>query len=223
MSSLAPDQLARSVLLAVELIDPVTMAPVCRDVRLDAVGMAAGPLLSWSGRFVWLADGARWPSAFVFDPGSTPYASETYAAPPAPPDPAQLDANERLVRLMLRPTAAYPFGDGLSALRGVLREGPDATSAPVAGALVWIQWTDTGPSGKQDAPVAARTSASGDFATCLRLPRGARPERNGDRLKVRLIVARGAELRELALDLPDGRFLDSSAALDWSALSPSPI
>lgn len=218
--NLTADRLRRDVLIAVELIDPITRLPVWRDVQLRATGMARAPLVGWSGRFVWLAEGERWPERFDFHPGTAPYEAQTFAAPVRPPNPAQLPAEQRLQRFTLRPTVAYPFGDDLTVVRGELRESADPGAAPIPGAQVWLRWTDqTGRPRQVDAPDVSRTDGTGGFAACLRLPAGARPALNKGLLVVHMMAERGGQTRMLAQDVPDGRLLDLRSALAWSAMT----
>ena len=56
------DRLNRKVLLAVELVDPIAQSLVFRGVTVQAKGLNKGPIVSLSGRFVWLEEGGNWPS-----------------------------------------------------------------------------------------------------------------------------------------------------------------
>jgi hypothetical protein len=216
----AADHLRRDMLIAVELIDPVTRLPVFRGVQLDAAGMAHAPLIGWSGRFVWLAEGERWPQHFAFNPGTAPYEAETFAAPPPPVPPAQLPADQRLQRFTLHPTVAYPFGDDLTVVRGQLRETADPGAAPIPRARVWLRWTDqTGLPKQVDAQHASRTDSQGSFAAFLRLPAGARPALNKGLVVAHIMAERGGQTRMTAQDVPDGRLLDLRSALAWSAMT----
>lgn len=219
---MSPDRFTRTALVAVELVDPVTLTVVYTGVQVSALGLSGGPVLSWSGRFVWLAEGDAWPASFAVDPGGLPYESETRPSPPRPADLQAAPAAERLARIVLRPSPAYPFEAGVTSVRGRLRETADPDAAPVAGAEVWIRWANDAPAGPPlvDAPVRALTNAAGEFAAFLRLPAGARPKVENGSLVVRLAVSRGGVTRETTEErLPDGRGRDLSGALAWSDMA----
>ena len=69
----SPDRLSRSALVAVELIDPVTLALVRHGLVVIAEGLLKTPIVNWSGRFVWQAEGDNWPTKFRIYPGREPY------------------------------------------------------------------------------------------------------------------------------------------------------
>lgn len=223
MALASPEIINRSALVAVELIDPVTLLLVHEGVTVTAQGLAGRPMVSWSGRFVWLAEGDSWPATFTVDPGNQPYETEMQPAPPRPTEFLEAPARDRLARITLRPTAAYPFSDGVTAVRGHLRDTADPKSAAVAGAEVWIRWANDAPGGPPlvDAPVRARTNQSRDFAAFVRLPTKARPTVDNGNLAVRIAVSRDGQVREKADKLPDGRLHDLPDALAWSALTPT--
>jgi len=222
----SPDKLNRVALVAVELFDPVSLSLVWQGASVTAKGLAGRPIIGLSGRFAWLAERPgrpeddRWPSAFVFDPGHLPYESEIRPAPARPADLRNPGPGEsRIVRITLRPTAAYPFTDGVTVVRGCLRETDDRTSAVIAGAEVWLRWSSEPAGVPKDAAVKAKTNAAGDFAAFLRLPTDARPKKDKDKLEVRVMVSRGGQNREKAYSLPEGRLYDLPEALAWSALT----
>jgi hypothetical protein len=215
MTIVASDILRRRVLLGVELIDPVTMKPVSRGVRLKALGLNNGPLVSWSGRFAWLAEDGRWPTRLEFEPGVEPYEAQPFDVPTRTAYPAPL------LRFILRPTVAYPFGEGLTVARGRLRDSADAGAAPIAGARVWIRWTDKNGISQPSPPdrLITRTGANGEFAACLRMPADAKPVLNEGMLAAHITIERDGTIRRLSQDLPDGQLLDLPAALAWSDLT----
>lgn len=222
----SPDRLSRIALLAVELVDPVTLSLVHRGIGITAQGLEGKPIVNWSGCFVWLANDEkddRWPTKFTVDPGTQPYEEEKdWPAPPKPNDLFDAPAKDRLVRITLRPTAAYLFTDGVTVVRGRLRETEDKKSNAVANAEVWIRWRNDAPAGPKwvDAPIRARTNRAGDFATFLRLPTKARPTVENGNLVVRIVVSRDGQIREKADKVPDGRIYDLPDALAWSVLTP---
>ena len=86
LRSVAPDRLNRKVLFAVELVDPLTRVLTHDGVRVDAAGLRGRPIMSHSGRFVWLEEGTAWPGAITIDPGRLPFERHVEPAPPRPAD-----------------------------------------------------------------------------------------------------------------------------------------
>lgn len=225
MAAIVSDSLEsfrRTVLVAVELVDPVTLTLVHRGISVTAQGLAGKPIISWSGRFVWLSEDSAWPTTFTVNPSGESYESEVQPAPPRPANLITLSVDARLTRITLRPTATYPFADGVTSVRGMLRETADPTSAGISGALVWIRWANDAPGGPPwvDAAVRAKTNQAGEFAAFLRLPAKARPTVENEKLVVRIAVSRAGEVREKEERLPDGRSYDLPDALVWSHLTP---
>ena len=141
----SPENIRRTALVAVELLDPVTLSLIHRGVTVTAQGLTGVPIISWSGRFVWLAEDGAWPVTFTVDPGGEPYEREIQPAPSRPPSLLAAPAEARLARITLRPTATYPFTDGVTSVRGRLRETADPASAGISGADVWIRWANESP------------------------------------------------------------------------------
>jgi hypothetical protein len=233
-----PDVLARRVLFAVELIDPVTQSIVWRGLRVTPAGLQAKPIVNRSGRFVWLMEGDAWPGAIRIDPGYEPFAPHEQPAPPRPADILTAPAAERLVRIMLRPTHAYPFETGATVVRGVLKERVDVAGAPaVSGAVVQLAWLDEfsntwRPDPPQRGELWPQTDARGQFAALLQLqaPPPADPDIVRGLLKARVQVTRGAVTRATPDDfpflpgaadagrVPEGRLLPSDVTLGWTQL-----
>lgn len=130
----------RSVLLAVELLDAVTLEPVTRAVQVSAPPLAPSPFVNASGRFVWLLTGPLRPTRVIVEPGTLPYDREDVAAPPLPA--ILLPATERLLRIWLRPRRGYRYADGVTVVSGRLVEGTVPAPAPVPRADVWLEWRD---------------------------------------------------------------------------------
>jgi hypothetical protein len=217
----------RTVLLAVELLDAVTLEPVTRDVRVAVTGLGGRPLTSAGGRLVWLAEGTRRPGRVLVDPGSLPYDAEDVPAPPLPPEPGQVPENGRLLRVWLRPSRGYPFPDGATLVRGRIRETADETADETAGAgavldaEVWLEWQDeaTGEWRNQRTRSFTRTRRGGEFTAFLR-PAASRPAFGSDGLMpARLGVARGGTVRYTPqFSLREGRALEQSMRVAWSEL-----
>jgi hypothetical protein len=210
---LSPDTVTREVLFAVELVDPVTNALVHRGVTVTAAGLSGQPIVSLSGRFVWLrapkrANGNRrqdeWPSRITVTPHGVPYTEHRQLAPPRPADQDTATAAERLLRIRLRPTPAYDFPGGVTVVRGRLVQDAAEDSPAMAGVRVELAWRDDVPAWHPPPPPAAggdapptppevETDANGEFAVHLRLqlddPKTA--DIKGGLLKVRLQFTRG--------------------------------
>lgn len=235
-----PDVLDRRVLFAVELVDPVTHSIVWQGVTVTAPDMPAKPIISLSGRFVWLVDQDAWPTTIAVDPGLTAYAAHTQPAPPRPADILAPLPAQRLVRIVLRPTAAYPFDTGATVVRGTLRERLDLPNAAVVPeAMVQLAWHDAlsddwTPGRPQAGEVWPQTDANGEFAALLQLnaPPPADPDLARGLLKVRVQVTRGPATRATpdlfrflpnAADagrVPEGRLLPTDVTLGWNELTP---
>jgi hypothetical protein len=136
------DSLDRQVLFAVELIDPVTQSTVYRGVRVLAAGLEAEPIVSHSGRFVWLIAGSAWPEGITVDTGRLPFEPHTAAPPPRPSDLLTATAEQRRLRISLHPTIAYPIEDGVTAVRGALFESSAPGALPIENARVQLAWRD---------------------------------------------------------------------------------
>lgn len=210
----------RRVLFAVELLDPVSLALVTRKVTVAAPPLVRRPLLGFSGRFVWLHEGDAWPDRLVVDPGELPYEREERASPPPPADPERpLDA-ELLARVVLRPTRAYPFPDGVTVVRGRIDEAGVTPPQRVTDAEVWLQWfdSDSGDWSVDAQSTFVRTRDKGEFAAFLRLAPSAKPQLDGaGQMKVRLRARRGSQpaLSAPELLVPPGRAFNQFQALAW--------
>jgi hypothetical protein len=235
-----PDVLERRVLFAVELIDPITQYLVSQNVTVTPADIAQKPIINRSGRFVWLFEGTAWPGDITVEPDGIPFERHTQPAPPRPADLNTATPNERLVRVVLRPTAAYPFDTGATVVRGRLVENTTVPNlVPVAGALVQLAWFDLwtnvwSPAPPQPGEVWPQTSERGEFAALLQLhaPPPADPDLDRGLLRARVQVTRGAATRATPLNfpflpgaadagrVPEGKVLPSDVTLGWSQLTP---
>ncbi len=136
------DRPNRKVLLAVELWDPVALARVYQGVRVQAAGLTGSPLISLSGRFVWLMEGTSWPNSITVNPSGPLFVPQTVPALARPADLENAPASARLQQIILQLSAAYPLDDGLTSLRGRLLADVKPGSAPVADARVQLAWYD---------------------------------------------------------------------------------
>jgi hypothetical protein len=186
--------LNRKVLMAVELIDPISLALVSSGVSVSAQGLKRKPLINLSGRFVWLEEDAAWPTQITVNSTDGRFANQTVPAPPKPPDLDEATAAERLARVTLSPSAAYEFGSGITAVRGCLRKDGTKNSPPVPGMRVQLAWLNEDTHAwVQQSSGAVLTDVDGEFATWARPqpPAGQRADIKNGLLAVRLEFTRG--------------------------------
>lgn len=210
----------RHVLFAVELLDPVSLVLVSRNVTVAAPPLARRPLLSFSGRFVWLREGDAWPASLIVEPDGLPYEREEQTAPPPPADPDHPLDRELLARVVLRPTRSYPFPDGVTVVRGHLGESAAVPPQRVTDAEVWLQWfdSDSGDWSSDAASTFTRTRDNGEFVAFLRLAPSAMPQVDPARLmKVRLRARRPLQPVRSGPELlvPQGCPFSTFQALAW--------
>jgi len=236
---LGRDQLDRRVLVAVELFDPVAQELVTSRVIIKAQGLLGEPIRSWSGRFVWLVENDVWPTAISVEPVGLPFAPRTIV-PPVPPSFPSATATERLVRIVLQPTAAYDFAD-VTAVRGRMFESALPASPPVTNGRTQLAWFDLHSSTWVPAapalPHAPVTDAKGQFAAFLRLQKIGlqEPDLTKGMVKARLQITRGEFLAETRVTpddfpfvgdptqagrLPEGQLLATHLTLTWADLLP---
>lgn len=230
----------RKVLVAVELFDPIAQTLVSRNVIITARGIDGNPIVSWGGRFVWLEQADNWPMSIRVEPVGLPFTTQE-VQPPRPPNFPSATAAERLVRIVLQPTPAYPF-DGVTAVRGRLTERLDAGSPPMPNVRVQLAWFDVNsaswvPSAPAS-PSDPNSNGNGDFAAYQRLipVNPAEPDIDRSFLKARLqFTTTGASTESRATPddfaflpparapagrIPEGRLLPADVRVAWSELRP---
>jgi hypothetical protein len=227
---LSPDRPNRKVLVALEVFDPLSQTLVSEDLKVLAKNLGRS-LVSWSGRFVWLDEGGTWPAEISVEPVGLPF--EKVVVQPPPP-PANAKPEQRLVRIVLRPTAAADFSD-VTAIRGQLAESATPGALPVVGAAPQLAWFDTVANAWIPAPEQTGVSDSaGEFAAFLRLQPALEQEADlkGRLLKLRAQFTRGSTTRVTPDDyafLPDpkaagrvieGQLLGRDLQLAWADLQP---
>ena len=207
----------RNVLLAVELLDAVTLQRVSSGVQVVVQGLEGKPIVNTSGYFVWPRQGNATPQKITVDPRSLPFES------------AERDASEitlPLTTIELQPRVSYDFAAGITGLRGTLIEQRTPDPTPIGNAVVQLRWLDEGGNW-QDSPTSSHTDAnSGDFVSFLRLAQKERPEidANGS-VTVRLRVRRdGFQRTSTDFTLLQGRITDPSTlnplTFAWDELQP---
>jgi hypothetical protein len=169
----------RRALLAVELIDAVDGQLVSRGVGVQADVLRRAPIVSRSGRFVWLREEDRWPTRIDVDVGYLPY-EPVRRLVDRPANIHKPTPVERVVQIVLQPTQAYDFPEGVTMLRGCVLDGNDTQSSPVEGARVSLLWSSKGHGHDVITGPVSITSKDGGFFVFLRLPRALeRPLSNG--------------------------------------------
>lgn len=200
----------RDAMLAVELLDPVTLERVSRGVKVTAVGLASAPIVNFGELFVWLQQSTANFQKLVIEPGTRPFERMEISA-------AQVQ--QPLHTVELTPLASYPFTPGITVIRGSLYETkvPEgATPAPVAGATIRLEWLDEDKVTWTASPARAVTNAKGDFTSILRLA----PEQVSlvdaqGMMTIRLFAKRAAgSEKHKEFQLPHGRVKDEVYAWD---------
>lgn len=232
---LSPDRLNRRVLLALEVFDPLGQEPVSRGLVVHAKGLKGEPIVNLTRRFVWLREEDSWPAEITVVPQGLPFEPATIH-PPRPPQFPNDSAADRLLRIVLRPTSAANFPDGVTAIRGQLREERDPASAVVSNARVQLAWRDTDAGRWVPLPPATdadtATNRIGEFAAFLRvMPLATQaPDVNAKGLLVRLQFTRGGATRVTPGDFPfladpeakgrvvEGQLLARDLKLVWADL-----
>jgi hypothetical protein len=182
----------RRVLYAVELRDAVSMERVDCGVSVEAAGLRGKPIMSLSGRFVWLMEGRSWPRSIsvVPHPGS-PYVAAQEPARPRPKDVGQASAPDRLHIIRLQPGILYPLANGVTWVRGRLTRSASDVQ-PVADAQVMIDWSldVSGASWNLAKSAISTTDAQGSFVAYIGRDMQPASDRRSDNgmIKVRLRV-----------------------------------
>lgn len=224
----SPDILIRNVLFAVELLDPISQELVWRDVEVRAAGVTGAPIVNRSGRFVWLEERDAWPQLITVTPKGVPFAPHIAAVPDQPAPGQDIRPSDRLARITLRPTPAYAFDQGVTAVRGRLTESDAKDSPPIVGArvqLAWFdqknnQWIPRPPAAEKvdendrdlPSPAEVETDGHGQFAAFLRLAplKGTDPDLKQGLLAVRLQLTRGRRQPVTRATRTDFDFLESA-------------
>lgn len=203
----------RYTMLAVEIVDAVSLERVTDGVDVVAKGLKGKPIRNVSGMHVWLKqDRARF-EKLVITPVARPYQGVEIVA-------ANVQYPLHVVELM--PLSSYPFATGTSAIRGRLIETappPNAPPTPVPKAVVRLEWLhDDGVTWRQTAQ-RALTDEKGEFAAFMRLTSADLPQiDNAGDLSIRLFAMRAGAERRVQRAHPQGRVAD--AVLRWDQMVP---
>lgn len=183
MSQPITPSLERKVLLALEIIDPVSRTRVSDSVRVSADGLARRPILNLSRCFVWLEEGDAWPTAIHVHMDGLPYA----IPPSLKPERRTAGKPPELARIVLSPTERYPFPSGVLAISGVLKASREPDSPPINEAILQLQWRhdDSEPWNG-----GARTSPEADGRFCVFARSAGNTHRPDGLVIVRILVSR---------------------------------
>lgn len=197
MPAPAPPPLQRKVLLALEIVDPVSRSRIRDGLKISADGLIHRPLLNLSGCFVWLEEGDAWPASIRVDVDGLPYATPPVLKPKRPtagerPEPA---------RIVLTPTSAYPFPSGVLAISGVLLESLEPEAPPIKNATLRLQWLDNTTEKWNDETQRVSPEADGRF--CVFAQHTDDTHRRDGLVIVRIVVSReGHPDRNTGSDYP---------------------
>jgi len=200
----------REAMLAVELLDPVTLERVSYGVKVTAVGLTGTPIVNFGGLFVWLKQPTINFQKIIIEPGTQPFERMEIAA-------AQVQRPLHTVEL--KPLANYPFTPGMTAIRGSLYEKKvpaGMTPAPVSGATIRLEWLHEDKVTWIPSPATAVTTAKGDFTSILRLAPVEVPALDAQgKMSIRLFAKRAAGgEKHQEFRLPPGRVADETYAWD---------
>jgi hypothetical protein len=221
----------RSVQLAVEVIDAVTLNRVTDGLAVTVDGLSSAPIINSGGQFVWLLprQGGPFPTPVPVrvsvDPGRLPFGPARVDLPAVLPSPP-------LIRVELPPRRDYPFAAGVGGIRATLvRDLNDSPLQPLTGVPVWLQWQDASSTTKpwMDAPGRSTTDASGDFVAVVRLTGAQQPVLVTNQLNLRLVATYTSVTQHSnpfqvpqgrVIDLPDPAALNKKPAFAWTGFSP---
>jgi hypothetical protein len=215
----------REGMLAIELLDAVSLERISAGVDVRAEGLAGPPFVNYGGLYVWLKQDISRFTRLVIEPRTLPF--ERVEIPAA-------EVNRPLHCVELQPLPNYPFSPGITALRGSLYE----TDVPLGqvpqpvSATVRLEWLDDDNTTWHPWHSPVPTNAAGDFTAILRIARGQyvlptdpmpidqAPKLNAQgHMTVRLFAKRaaGPEKQSSDFQLAPGRVSDEIYA--WDELS----
>lgn len=215
----------REGMLAIELLDAVSLERVSAGVEVRAEGLAGPPFVNYGGLHVWLKQDISRFTRLIIEPRALPF--ERVEIPAA-------QVNRPLHRVELQPLTNYPFSAGITALRGSLYETRvplGQVPQPVGAAIVRLEWLDDNTNWNPwHSPVL--TNAVGDFTAIQRLarrqyvlhtdplPPDQAPALDAQgRMSIRFFAKRagGPEKQSADFQLAQGRVSDETFA--WDELS----
>lgn len=229
---LSPDTFRRRLLVALELIDPVTNRPAGAAMRVTAKGFAP-PTVTRAGQIVWTdpePPAARTIEiAGVADCGQfAPYPAVTLNIPVRAPGAAPVIHRDTLV-----PTGLYEPPAGRLALAGMLIDTAAARD-PIVGAKLRIWFQSRNAATALDSQYEARSDERGGFVAFagdlgsdapmpLKPPASPLPPAPDGSVVAWLAVTVGATTRHSALQpLRQARLLRAPLPLIWADLAATP-
>jgi hypothetical protein len=200
----------REAMLAVELLDAVTLERVTQGVEVTARGLTGKPIVNYGGLFVWLKEDTTNFDKLLVEPGPQPF--ERVEIPAA-------QVNRPLHTVELKPLASYPFSPGVTVIRASLIESVPAPGvAPVAipGATLRLEWLHEDGVTWKPSPATALTDKAGDFTLILRLAPAEVPTLDAQgMMTIRLYAKRAAGgEKHQEFHLLQGRVTDATYAWD---------
>lgn len=207
----------RKGVLAVEVLDAVTLQPVVQGLTVTAKGLRTTPIVNHGGLFVWRGDNLAGFAGLVVDPGVLPFAGVNLV-------PA--DVTQPMHTVALQPLANYAFAPGTTAVRGALIETlPPVGIAPtpIANAAIRLEWLDDDGSSWHQPPQRFISDARGEFAAFIPFIPADLPQIGTDgTLTLRLIANRAppgqpANEKSLQFAHPQGRVDNAIHAWDQLA------
>jgi hypothetical protein len=203
----------RYTMLAVELLDAVSLERVTEGVEVVAKGLPGKPIRNVGGMHVWLKQDVTRFEKLVVTPRARPYRGAEVAA-------ANVQFPLHVIELM--PLSSYPFAAGTNAIRGRLIETappPNTPPTAVTNAVIRLEWLhDDGVTWRQT-PQRSLTDEKGEFAAFLRLASTDVPLIDGaGNLSIRLFASRAGTELHVQRAHPQGRVAD--AVLRWDQMVP---
>ena len=202
----------RHAMMAIEVLDAVSLERLSNGVTVTAIGLHGKPIVNHGGLFVWLKESLTAFEKVVIDPGVLPYIATELPA-------AAIGQSPHAVALY--PRMSYPFGAGMTAVRGFLVESdppnaPPPPWQPIAGAVIRVEWLDVNGFTWHSTAESYVTDAAGQFAAFVRLAPDDQPLVTAGNLRLRFLAKRDPVTKELELNCPQGRVADET--LPWDQM-----
>lgn len=211
------DGWSRKGMLAVEVLDAVTLQRISQGITVTAKGVRGRPVVNHGGLYVWRGENLTGFAGIAIDPGVLPFVGV---------DLAQADVTLPLHTLTLQPRSDYAFSAGTTAILGSLIESvplPGAKPTVIPGASIRLEWLDDDGTTWHRPPQRFFTDSRGEFAAFVPFLPADLPQLDvGGHLKLRLFANRmpavlPAVEKFAELTHPQGRV--SNAIHAWDQLS----
>ena len=207
------DGWTRKGMLAIEVLDAVTLQRISSDITVTAKGLRSAAIVNHSGLFAWRGTDLAGFAGVVVDPGLRPFTGVDLAA---------ADVTLPLHTVVLQPRANYAFAPGTTAIRGALVEAvsPQGVApTPIANAPIRLEWLDDDGTTWHAPPQRFVTDADGEFVAFIPFVSVDEPLATGGSLQLRLFAKRASVLsllaeRSIAFAHPQGRTTDAIYAWD---------